>query len=414
MTEVKKPEVLGGTKIIDLSEDVAGPYCSMLLSDLGAEVIKVESIEGDTARQFGPLIKGESSLFMCLNRNKKSIAVDLNKIEGKEIVYKLARSADVFMESFDTGYASKLSLGYEDIVPIKSQVVYCSISSFGESGPYKNRPASELELQGLSGYLQYLGEPGEEPVRIGADVVATTSGLHAMQGILAALYYRRKTGVGQKVEISMWRSIFQTGAWWIQAFCNPDTYGGFFLTGPYDHAEHGYATLDRPIVFSIIGRAGGGIEKALDIWVEFLKRLGLGELLEDPWFRYKGLRAVGIGRDAQEMKPLFETYIAEKKSEDMISMIDELGGMGSAIYDYETLFGGSMHPQIQAIDMIKEVEHPVAGKTKVLAMPWTLPDTPSQIKAPSPTLGQHTVEILSGLGYDEKEISRLKKNKIVA
>ncbi|MFA5399677.1 MAG: CoA transferase [Dehalococcoidia bacterium] len=407
-------EVLGGIKVVDLTEDVAGPYCSMHLGDLGAEIIKVEGIEGDTTRQLGPFIKGESSLFMSLNRNKKSIAVDYNKPQGKEIVYQLARNADIFIESFDSCYAEKLGLGYEDIVRYKSQVVYCSISSFGETGPYKNRPASELELQGMAGFTQYLGEMGEEPVRVGVDVAAMGSGLHAMQGILAALYYRRKTGIGQKVEISAMRSMIQMGCYWIQAFCNPDTYGGWFFTGPYDHAEHGYATLDRPIVFSVIGRVGGGIEKALDIWVEFLKRVGLGELLEDPWFKYKGLRAVGLGRDAQEMKPLFETYFADKKSEDMINMIDELGGMGSAIYDYETLFGGSMHPQVQAVDMIKEIEHPVSGKTRVLDLPLTLSDTPAQIKCAAPTLGQHTTELLSGLGYSEADISRLKKNKIVA
>jgi len=407
-------EVLGGIKVVDLTEDVAGPYCSMHLGDLGAEIIKVEGIEGDTTRQLGPFIKGESSLFMSLNRNKKSIAVDYNKPQGKEIVYQLARNADIFIESFDSCYAEKLGLGYEDIVRYKSQVVYCSISSFGETGPYKNRPASELELQGMAGFTQYLGEMGEEPVRVGVDVAAMGSGLHAMQGILAALYYRRKTGIGQKVEISAMRSMIQMGCYWIQAFCNPDTYGGWFFTGPYDHAEHGHATLDRPIVFSVIGRVGGGIEKALDIWVEFLKRVGLGELLEDPWFKYKGLRAVGLGRDAQEMKPLFETYFADKKSEDMINMIDELGGMGSAIYDYETLFGGSMHPQVQAVDMIKEIEHPVSGKTRVLDLPLTLSDTPAQIKCAAPTLGQHTTELLSGLGYSEADISRLKKNKIVA
>ncbi len=407
-------EVLAGIKILDLSEDVAGPYCSMHLGDLGAEVIKVESIEGDTTRHLGPFIKGESSLFMSLNRNKKSIVIDFNKHEGKEIVYQLAKNADVFIESFDCGYAEKLGLGYKDIVPYKSQVIYCSISSFGEAGPYKNRPASELELQGMAGYTQYLGEPGEEPVRAGVDIAAIGGGLHAMQGILAALFYRGKTGSGQKVGISVMRSMIQMSSYWIQAFCNPDTYGGWFLTGPYDHAEHGYATQDRPIVFSVLGRASGGIEKALDIWVEFLKKVGLGELLEDPWFKYKGLKAVGLGRDAQEMKPLFETYFAERKSEDMIKMIDELGGMGSALYDYETLFGGAMHPQVQAVDMIKELEHPVAGKTKVLSLPLTLSDTPAQIKSAAPTLGQHTTELLSGLGYSKADISMMKKNKIVA
>ncbi|MBN1691026.1 MAG: CoA transferase [Dehalococcoidia bacterium] len=407
-------EVLAGIKIIDLSEDVAGPYCSMHLGDLGADVIKVESIEGDTTRQLGPFIKGESSLFMSLNRNKKSVAIDFNKQEGREIVYQMAKGADVFIESFDAGYAEKLGLGYDEIARIKRQIIYCSISSFGETGPYKNRPASELELQGMAGFTQYLGEPGEEPVRVGVDVAAIGSALHAMQGILAALYYRGKTGEGQKVGISVMRSMIQMGNYWIQAFCNPDTYGGWFLTGPYDHAEHGYATQDRPIVFSVLGRASGGIEKALEIWVEFLKRVGLGELLEDPWFKYKGLKAVGLGRDAQEMKPLFETYFAERKSEDMIEMIDELGGMGSALYDYETLFGGAMHPQVQAVDMIKELEHPVAGKTKVLSLPMTLPDTPAMIKSAAPTLGQHTTELLTGLGYSETDISRLKKNKIVA
>ena len=305
-------------------------------------------------------------------------------------------------------------MGFEDIKRINPRIVYCSISSFGETGCYKNRHASELELQGMAGYIQFLGEPGEEPVRVGADVVEVSAALHALSGIMAALYYRGKTGMGQKVGIAKLRSMIQMSAFWIQAFCNPDTYGGWFLTGPYDHAEHGYQTKDRSIVFSVIGRMGQGIEKALDIWEEFLKRVGLEELLEDPWFRFKGLRAVGLGRDAQEMKPLFETYFANKSSEDMITMIDELGGMGSAIYDYETLYGNPMHPQVEAIDSIKEIDHPVAGKIKVIGLPWTMNDTPSQIKSPAPSLGQHTDEILVGLGYKEDRIKKLRKNKVVA
>ena len=324
------------------------------------------------------------------------------------------KGADVFLESFDTGGAARLGVGYEDIKRINHNIVYCSISSFGETGCYKDRHASELELQGLAGYIQFLGEPGEEPVRVGSDVVEASTAFHALSGILAALYYRGKTGVGQKVGIAKLRSMIQMGAHWIQAFCNPDTYGGWYLTGPYDHAEHGYKTKDGSIVFSVLARAGKGIEAALESWVEFLKRVGLGELLEDPWFKYKGLRAIGLGRDAQEMKPLFETYFSNKSSEDMITMIDEIGGMGSAIYDFETLYGGAMHPQMQAVDMIKEVDHPVAGKVKVTGLPWSMSDTPAQIKSAAPALGQHTDEILAGIGYKEDRIKKLRKSKIVA
>ncbi len=407
-------EVLGGIKVIDLTEEISGPMCSMYLGDMGAEIIKIENLEGDWARHIGPKIKGESNLFICHNRNKKSIALDLTKPEGKQIVYDLVKGADVFLESFDAGGAARLGMGFEDIKRINPKIVYCSISSFGESGCYKNRHASELELQGLAGYIQFLGEPGEEPVRVGADVVESSAAFHALSGIMAALYHRGKTGMGQKVGIAKLRSMIQMGAHWIQAFCNPDTYGGWYLTGPYDHAEHGYKTKDGSIVFSVLARAGKGIDAALESWVEFLKRVGLGELLEDPWFKYKGLRAIGLGRDAQEMKPLFETYFANQSSGDMITMIDEIGGMGSALYDYESLYGNPMHPQIQAIDAIKEMDHPVAGKVKVTALPWVMNDTPAQIKSPAPTLGQHTDEILAGIGYKEDRIKKLRKSKIVA
>ena len=243
---------LQGTKVVDFSEEIAGPYCSMQLGDFGADVIKVEPLGGDWARSLGVKVKGESALFLALNRNKKSLAVDIGDERGKQVIHRLAREADVLLEAFRPGQADELGVGYEDICRINPNLVYCSISAFGSSGPYKDRAASELEIQGISGYQWYLGEPGEAPVRLGADIAAMAAGQCAFVGILAALYYRKKAGIGQKVETSMLEALIMCGCAIYAAHYNPDSWGGFMLTGPFDHPETGYKTKDSPIVFGLL------------------------------------------------------------------------------------------------------------------------------------------------------------------
>jgi formyl-CoA transferase len=398
---------LHGIKIIDLSEEIAGPYCSMQLADFGANVIKVEPLNGDWARNLGIKINGESALFLALNRNKKSIAVDIESTRGKQIIHRLTAEADVFLESFRPGRAEKLGVGYKWLSKIKPDLVYCSISAFGSSGPYKDRAASELEIQGMAGYQWYMGEPGEEPVRVGADVASVASGQSAFVGILATLYHKKKTGIGQKVETSMMDALVFCGSAMYAAHYNPDSWGGFMCTGPYDHPEGGYQTKDDPIVFGNLALHDRG-DRA---WIEFCQGVGLSELLDDPFFREWGKRMVGIGRDAQEWKPVLERAFEDKSAEELKEIVEKAGGQAGIMKNYEKIFS---EPQVKAVEMVREIEHPVSGTIRVTGIPYKLAKTPGEIRTPPPTLGQHTNEILTGLGYSGEEIDSLKRANIIA
>ena len=398
---------LDGTTVIDMSEEISGPYCTMQLGDFGANIIKVEPLTGDWARSLGIKIKGESALFLALNRNKKSIAVDITKAKGKRIVHQLLEKADVFIESFRPGQAEKFGLGYRKLSGINPGLVYCSISAFGHSGPYKNRPASELEIQGIAGYQWYMGEPGEDRVRVGSDVASMAAGQSAFLGTLAALYYRERTGAGQKVETSMMDALVFCGAAMYAAHYNPDSWGGFMCTGPYDHPETGYKTKDKPIVFGNLALRDRGD----NAWIEFCQKVGLGGLLEDPFFFEWGKKMVGIGRDAQEWKPLLESAFEDKTAEEIKEIVETAGGQAGIFKNYEEIFS---EPQVQAVEMVREIEHPVAGTIKMTGIPYKFEGTPGEIRTAPPTLGQHTDTVLTGLGYSEKEIDSLKRARIVA
>ena len=206
---IKKP--LEGVKVLELSEELAGPFCAMQLSDAGADVIKIEPLSGDWSRSLGMKIKGESVLYISVNRGKRSLAVDYTTDKGRDVVKKLMEKVDIVIESFRPGDADKMGIGYEDARRLNPKIVFCSISPFGCKGPYATRPASELELQGLAGYLSFVGELGEEPVRLGADVAAVNTAQFAFVAILTALYHRNKTGAGQKVEVSMLGTLLMMG-----------------------------------------------------------------------------------------------------------------------------------------------------------------------------------------------------------
>lgn len=402
---------LDGIKVVELADDIAGAYCGMQLGDAGAQVVSLENRNGSWLRQVGPFIKGESALYMALNRNKESIGVDIEEEGGKEILFRLVRGADVLVHTLRPSEAMKLDITYQRIVQVNHRLIYCSITPFGEQGPYRDRAASELEIQGMSGYLWYMGEPGEAPVRVGADIANATAAMQAFVAILAALYSRANTGHGQKVEVSMLGTLLSTGSIWLGAHYNPDAWAGWMLSGPFDHPETGYQTKDEPIVFTLM--SGKGLEEAKKAWERFAKEVGLGGLLEDPYWQEQGSRLLGIGSDAQEMKPVLESAMQNFTAEELVALIDRVGGVGNQIYSYPPLLG-EPHPQVAATEMIQEMKHPVAGRIKVTGLPWKLSKTPGHLKSPPPRLAEHTDKVLTRLGYTQTQIDKFRAEEVIA
>lgn len=406
---LKKP--LEGIKVLDLSEEIAGPFCAMELSDAGADVIKVEPFQGDWSRSLGIKVKGESVLFMSVNRGKRSLAVDYTSESGKGLVRRLIEKADILVESFRPGDADKMGLGYEDARRLNPKIIFASITPFGTKGPHAARAATELELQGLAGYPAYLGEPGGEPVRSGADFAAMDGAQFAFIGILAALYHRYKTGVGQKVEVSMLGALLNMGQYWMAAQYNPDNWDGFFASGATDHTETGYRVKDGSLMLGDLGEARPDQEKMA--FAGFVKKIGLGHLLDDPWWAEHGHTTVrrAVGRESQKWHHVYEKALASRTVDEVVEIVTSVGGRVAIIKNYKEVFN---EPQVQAVEMVAELNHPVAGNMKTTGLPFKLAKTPCRIKGPAPTLGQHTDEILASLGYSDKEIARLKKQRVVA
>jgi crotonobetainyl-CoA:carnitine CoA-transferase CaiB-like acyl-CoA transferase len=237
------------------------------------------------------------------------------------------------------------------------------------------------------------------------DAAAVSSGQSATLGILSALYYRKKTGIGQKVETSMLGALMRYGSLNHAVHYNPESWGGV-VAAPYSLPETGYQTKDRPIIFGLALS-----QKGDQAWFDFCKGVGLEELLEDPFFREHGMRMVGTGRDAQEWKPVIERAFEDKSAEELRAIIEKAGGQAGIFKTYEEIFN---EPQVKAVEMVQEIEHPVAGNIKMTGLPFKLSDTPGEIRTPPPMLGQHTEEILTGLKYPQDVIDELRRKRVIA
>jgi crotonobetainyl-CoA:carnitine CoA-transferase CaiB-like acyl-CoA transferase len=383
---------LDGFRVLDFTQGLCGPFCTMQLGDGGAEVIKVEPPAGDFARRMGPpFIGDESAVFLSLNRNKKSVVIDLESSSGRETAARLAREADVVVEDFGPGAATTLGLDYALLRAANPKLIYCSITPFGEEGPLRHLPGSELVVQAMAEYTTSLGRIGDPPVRVGADIASLNTGTFAAQAILGALFHRLRSGEGQRVAVSEFGALLHMrGIMW-SSLSDPDDWYGFHLDHYIKPPDYGYQTKNGSFYFIL--RRGNSED-----WDRLVMELGMEEALADPRFDDYGRAATSIGRYATEVKPIWEKAFANRTREELVDLVKSIGGDAVPIMEYPELLA---HPQVAALEVVAEIDHPTAGRLKTVRPVARLSDTPNSIRLAPPTLGQHTEEVLRAAGLTQ-------------
>ena len=399
---------LEGIIVIDLSQGISGPLCSMYLGELGARIIKVEPIKGDWSRCLEPRIGDQSALFSALNRNKESLALAWQGDQGREVVQRLSAMADVFIFDVGDAGARKLGLDYVSLAARHPDLIYGAITPFGEQGPWADHVGSELVVQAASGFPRYLGQPGQDPVRLGADVASTAAGIFLLQALLAALFYRQHAGSGQRVTVSHLGSLLALKTIQIAAQHHPDTWEGYHCWGPYAPPDTGWQTQDRPIVFSFGEFTGGGRDKKSQ-WPAFCEKLGLNQLLSDERFQKDGANSTGLGADAAKFRSLYEEAFRHHRAEELITLIRQLGGAAYPYHTYATLFDD---PQTQTLAVLRDIPGS-RGMIRAIKAPWTFSASDVEIRRAPPELGASTGTILAELGYSASQQRWLFQQGIV-
>ncbi|MBW2306417.1 MAG: CoA transferase [Deltaproteobacteria bacterium] len=389
---------LSDIQVLDLTRFAAGPTCTLLLADMGAEVIKIESpARGDEARYQGTIINGESWYFVGMNRNKRGLTLDLKSVEGKEIFIKLARESDVVVENFRPGVMRKFGLDYEALYEVNPSIVYCGISGFGKDGPYHQRPAFDFIAQGVSGFMSITGFPDREPVRTGIPISDSVAGIYAAYGILAALMARQRIGRGQEVQIALVDGMIS-----ILSF-QSDKYFGLGEVPERrgnDHpAASPYGTFKALDGYINIAPSGDLM------WKRLAQALGLENLLDDPRFRTNDLRMKNRG----ELNKIIEDITGKRTMSEWIDYLNKKGVPCGPLYNLAQTFEDQ---QVKHQEMVLEVEQP-SGKVKVLGFPLKMSETLAKIRRPAPQLGEHAGEILASLGYSAEQINELRAKGVV-
>lgn len=390
---------LDGVKVLDLSHLLAGPYCTMVLSDMGAEVTKIEPSAGENIRKTGPHINDESYAFAVLNRNKKSLSLDLKTDGGLEIFKRLAIESDVIVENFRPGVTKRLGIDYDSMQELNPGIIYLSISGYGQTGPFKHKGANDIVAQAFTGFMRMTGHPGGEPTKIGFAVNDIAAGSTALYSILAAYIHKLRTGEGQYIETSLveaglawtiWESASYFGAGEI-----PEPVGTRHRrTGPYQ----AYKSLDGYVV------VGATKEKMwVKLCIDVVKR---PDLIDNPLFADRAKRV----QNANQLQQELEKEFSNQTTAYWVELLDQAGIPGGPVHTYDQALN---HPLIKERDMILELEHPKMGKIKTLGIPAKFSKTPLKVRTPGPWLGQHSTEILRELGFSEEEISRLYEEKVV-
>ena len=391
----KAASPLAGLKVLDLSQIMAGPYCTMVLADLGAEVIKVEKAgKGDDSREMGPYVNGESASFAHINRNKKGMVINLKDPEGREVLHELARWADVVVENFRVGVTRSLGVDYETLSAINPRLIYCSISGFGQTGPYAHKGGFDLVAQGMTGMMSMTGEAGGRPLKAGMAVYDIGAGITAVYAILAARIHQMNTGEGQHVDISLAECGLPWFIWEAAAYFTNGTVPR--ATGSRHRVSAPYQAFRTGDGYIVIGAANQRSWERLCIEV-----LDRPDLIQDPRFATNSLRLSNV--DALEA--LLEEEFAKADAGTWISRCEQAGVPCGPINDFAQALAD---PHFIARGMIEEVQHPAFGRMKMLGIPTKFSRTPGKVVSAAPTFGQDTDQVLRGLGIAEERISHLR------
>jgi len=393
---------LQGIRIVDMSRFLVGPFCTQMLADMGAEVVKVEPLDGgDPVRAAGSnALSGESLFFLARNRNKQSLALDLKHEAGREIIYRLVQTADVFIENFRPGAADKLGFGYETLARYNPDLIYCAVSGYGQEGPHRERPGQDLLIQAISGIISITGWEGGPPTTVGTFVADMVGAFHCAYGIAVALLAKERLGVGQKLEVSLLDSLLALQAVEATTYLN---------TGKAPQkAGAGHGLVPPPYrVFAAKEGALVIVAPSEDWWQRLGRVPALQDICNDSRFASRESRAA----HEATLNELLEKRFRAQTAAEWLTLLAEHDVLAAPVYSYKDLFDD---PQVAINDMVVHQDHPVAGPIRVIGIPVKLARTPGRVRTPAPSLGEHTAGILTGLGYGEDEIVRLRAARIVS